>query len=281
MQNQIIPIDILERFENENDVSVAPSSDLLYVFCPNVDDDGAVSSYSAYGMTVRNLTDMFEDFCTWKKFEELSEWFNKLSTYYYKTIRPIMLSAFAYPEQLTSVYMCRAQRTRDDFPYMMSKKDSKLGNDQSNKRKRDLKQIWKRKDNDGNDWGETEYKKLSAHRTKKLMYHEWADFNTKKTDVSSLAWLAPGGELDDSNAIAFDKYLEYRRQFILSLLLNRKRVIMAEANLYARAIKASREIRFKNTDQHDPAFGLPEKPVLQLENENKISEDGGSDDGIL
>ena len=247
MQDQIIPIDALESFESENDLSAAPLADFVYVFCPNPDSDGNVSSYSAYGMTVSSLIDLYSDFCDWERFNILHDKFSELSGYYYNTLRPVLQSAFPTSEQLTGVYMCRTQRTSADFPY-------KLFSDEGDD-KRDMRDLL------------PNYKTMSAERGSSMMYHEWADFNTKRSDISSLAWLAPGGELSDSNAIAHDKYLEYRRQFIMSLLQNRKRVIMAKANLQAKSITVSREIRFDNKDYDDK---YNDKPDLQLGKEEEI-----------
>ena len=251
MQDQIVPIDILERFENENDVSAAPSSDILYVFCPNTDISNNISSYSAYGMTVGNLIQLYNDYCEWDVFNKLSEKLNELSSQYYESIRPTMLSAFPTPAALTGVYMCRAQKTNDNFPY---ETDVSSTND-----KRTPATI------------KTNYTNQLNVRTKKMMYHGWGDDQAKQTDISVLSWLAPNEKLNNPNAISYDKYLEYRRQFITSLLQNRKRVIMAQSNLYAKAIKASRMIRFGDKI-HEEAYDEYLAPDLKLNNETKIDE---------
>lgn len=255
MQDQIVPIDILERFENENDVSSAPSSDYLYVFRPNRDADNNISSYSAYGMTVQDLTRLYEEFCTWEQFRVLSKRLYELSSYYYNVIQPIMLSAFVRPNQLTGVYMCRTRRTENDFPY--------LSNHNSSENKQTPADISR------------DYDTQLAIRKKKMMYHGWADFQTKQTDISTLAWLAPGSSepLKDDNAIAYDKYLEYRRQFIISLLQNRKRVVMARTNLYAQAIKVSRLIRIDKYDDKNKEEYRLKNSDLALGTETKLDED--------
>ncbi len=247
MQEQIIPIDILERFENENDVSAAPLADLIYVFCPNTDISNNISSYSAYGMTVENLIQLYSDFCDWKIFNGVIEKMTAISGYYYNTLQPILLSSFPASADLTGVYMCRAHRTPNDFPY-------KIDNNSTDNKRTPL--------NPSEDYNNT--RKI---RGSKMMYHDWADFQTKQTDISTLAWLAPSTEqLSNTNAIAYDKYLEYRRQFIISLLQNRKRIIMAKTNLYAQALSVSREIRFDNKKYE--AEYTP--PALRLNEEVKI-----------
>ena len=107
------------------------------------------------------------------------------------------------------------------------------------------------------------------------MYHEWADFQTRQTDISTLAWLAPGSPepLKDNNTIAYDKYLEYRRQFIISLLQNRKRVVMARTNLYAQAIKVSRLIRIDKYDDKNKEKYELKNSQLALDTETKLDED--------
>ena len=112
------------------------------------------------------------------------------------------------------------------------------------------------------------YNEMTTIRGRKMMYHDWADFQTKQTDISTLAWLAPSTErLSNENAIAYDKYLEYRRQFIMSLLQNRKRIIMSKLNLYAQALSVSREIRFDNkkyeAEYHAPNLRLNEEIKIE------------------
>ena len=257
MQNQIIPIDILERFEDENDLSAAPPADLIYVFCPNTDISNNISSYSAYGMTVSNLIQLYNGFCEWDRYNKLKDEIYALSGYYYNVLQPIMLSAFPTTEELKHTYMCRVKRSENDFPYYINKSTH------SGTKKMTLIP---------NDNLCSDYITAANERGSDLMYHEWADFKTKRTDIATLAWLAPGSSeaLSDNNAIAHDKYLEYRRQKVTALLQNRKRVVTTHADVYARALSVSREIRFDNKEYNKNGKAELDKdnmPDLKLKKE--------------
>ena len=253
MQDAIVPIDILQRYEDENQVSAVPPNDMIYVFQPNKTPANQISSYSAYPMTIANLVQLYSDFCTWEEYNVLLNKFSILSSLYWNEIRPIMLSGFTTPSELVGVYMCRVQRTDNNFPY-------EDNHDSSDINKRTVKPS------------KEAYDAVSATRGSKMMYHGWSDFQTKITNISALAWLAPGypEKLSNPNSIASDKYLEFRKQFVINLLMNRKRALMTATNnnnLYAQAILASRKIRFSEKEGMPGNYGGPD---LKLDNENLL-----------